>query len=362
MELGNYKNIWVYAEHRDCKLMPVSLELVNEAVRLAGQRGDECRVCAILLGDAVKKLAKELIHCGADIVYLAEHELLKNYTTDVYTKILSQMAKNYCPEIFLFGATNTGRDVAPRVAARLNTGLTADCTRLDIDVQSYIDYLEHNTNLDINAQIESIDNINLKQTRPAFGGNLMATILCPNTRPQMSTIRPGVMQKPMPDTFRKGEVIEIKPDISSDDNRVCVLDTVKEAKRRVSLNDAEVVCSGGRGLGSAEGFRLIDQLAEVTGGVVGASRAVVDSGWVDSSRQIGQTGSVVRPKLYFACGISGAIQHTVGMQDSGVIIAINQDPNAPIFEVADYAIIGDLFEILPEIISQWTDIKISYDV
>ncbi len=348
-----YKNIWVFAEQRGGKFENVALELIGEGYRLSRDIGDGCKVCAVLVGSGVEGLASELYAHGADNVYLIDHPLLANYTTDGYTKAITDDINEHKPEIMLLGATHIGRDLAPRIAARLDTGLTADCTRLDVDTAKYKEYLEKNTTLDTSKIVGYDDDKSLKQTRPAFGGNLMATILCKSTRPQMSTVRPGVMQKLDLHEGKTGELIKLDAQLSDTDLRVSVLDIVKEAKERVSLSGAEIICAGGRGLGNAEGFELIRQLADKVGGEVGASRAAVDSGWIDHARQVGQTGTTVKPRIYFACGISGAIQHLAGMQASDCIIAINKDPDAPIFEVADYGIVGDLFQVIPEIIRQW---------
>jgi len=353
-DLSAYKDVWVYAEQREGKLMNVALELLGEGYRLSREIGN-VKVCALLIGDGIENLAKECYAYGADKVYLIEDPLLSRYTTDGYTKVITDAIKEYKPEIVLFGATHIGRDLAPRAAARLNTGLTADCTRLDVKTSSYIEYLAKNTTLDVAGLDGATDDRGLKQTRPAFGGNLMATILCPNTRPQMSTVRPGVMTKREKEDSASGELVKVSHDLKASDIRTEVLEAVKTAKELVSLVDAEVIVSGGRGLGDAGGFKLIEKLAEKVGGVVGASRAAVDSGWIQPAHQVGQTGTTVKPKIYIACGISGAIQHLAGMQTSDIIIAINKDEEAPIFEVADYAIIGDLHKIIPEMIEQWAE-------
>jgi electron transfer flavoprotein alpha subunit len=247
------------------------------------------------------------------------------------------------------------------VAARLNTGLTADCTRLDIKVASYIDYAVKNTTLDVSTLDPDSEDRGLKQTRPAFGGNLMATIVCPKTRPQMSTVRPGVMQKRERQAGATGELVKVKPALTKNDIRIEILDIVKSAKEIVSLTDAEIICSGGRGLGDPSGFGLIKQFADKVGGVVGSSRAAVDAGWIDHSHQVGQTGTTVKPKIYFACGISGAIQHLAGMQTSDIIVAINKDPDSPIFEVADYGVVGDLYKVIPRIIEEWDNAEALFD-
>lgn len=352
-DFAQYKDVWVFAEQRAGKLMPVSLELLGEGYRLSREISETARVCAILIGDQVEHLTDELYAYGADVIYLAEHALLKEYTTDAYAKAMTDAINTYKPEIVLFGATHIGRDLAPRIAARLDTGLTADCTRLDINTEKYIDYLETYTTASTAELDPKSKDICLKQTRPAFGGNLMATIVTPRTRPQMATVRPGVMDKLEKKQGAKGELIKVESIICADDLQVEVLETVKAAKELVSLTDAEIICSGGRGLGGPEGFELIEQLARKVGGMVGASRAAVDSGWIDQSHQVGQTGTTVKPKIYFACGISGAIQHQAGMKDSEIIIAINKDPEAPMMQLADYAICGDLKKVIPEMIAQW---------
>lgn len=261
----------------------------------------------------------------------------------------------------MYGATHIGRDLAPRVAARLNTGLTADCTHLDVSVAEYIKFAEENTTLNTATLKADDPDKGLKMTRPAFGGNLMATIICPNSRPQMATVRPGVMQKIEKREGATGEIIRITPSISESDLNVKIVDIVKSAKELVSLTDADIICSGGRGLGDETGFELIKKFADKVGGVVGASRAAVDSGWIDHSHQVGQTGTTVKPKIYFACGISGAIQHLAGMQNSDIIVAINKDADAPIFEVADYGIVGDLYKVIPELIEEWDNAEALFD-
>ena len=348
-----YKNVWVYTEQRGGKLMPVALELLGEGRRLSREISEDTKVCAVLVGRETDHLAEELYAYGADVVYQLDHPLLKTYTTDGYTKAITDAIRAKKPEIVLFGATHIGRDLAPRIAARLDTGLTADCTRLDINTGDYIHYLETYTTASTAGLDPEDGNKGLKQTRPAFGGNLMATIVTPNTRPQMATVRPGVMEKQEPVPGAKGELVKVDVQLSESDIQVEVLDVVKEAKELVSLTDADIICSGGRGLGSAEGFELIRKFADKVGGVVGASRAAVDSGWIDPSHQVGQTGTTVKPKIYFACGISGAIQHLAGMQTSDIIVAINKDPEAPMMQIADYAICGDLKKVIPEIIEQW---------
>jgi electron transfer flavoprotein alpha subunit len=352
-DFGEYKNIWVFTEQRDGKLLNVAFELLGEGYRLSRKIGDDCRVCALLVGNGVSGLEKELYAYGADMIYHIDHPMLEHYTTDGYTKVISEAVVAHKPEIVIFGATHIGRDLAPRIAARLNTGLTADCTRLDISVSEYMNYLETYTTASLGGLNADDPDKGLKQTRPAFGGNLMATIICPNTRPQMSTVRPGVMSKLEKREDAAGELVSISPDLSADDIGVEIVDVVKEVKEIVSLTDAKIICSGGRGLGDASGFDLIGAFAKKVGGVVGASRAAVDAGWVDHSHQVGQTGTTVKPNIYFACGISGAIQHQAGMQNSDIIVAINKDPDAPIFQIADYGIVGDLKKVVPEIMAQW---------
>ena len=322
-ELDQYHGVWVFAEQRGGKLMDVALELLGEGRRLADQIGTS--LGALLLGHDVEGLAGQLISYGADRVYLFDDPALASYTTDAYTEVIHGAIEKEKPEILLLGATHIGRDLGPCLAVRCGTGLTADCTRLEIDP----------------------DDKRLLQTRPAFGGNLMATIQCPNHRPQMSTVRPGVMEKCAPDAARQGQVLHMPVDLPADICRTRVLETVRSLREMVKLTDAEVIVSGGRGLGSADGFALVEKLARRLGGVVGASRAAVDAGWIDHVHQVGQTGTTVKPKLYIACGISGAVQHLAGMQDSGYIVAINKNPLAPIFEVADCGLVGDVYQIIP---------------
>lgn len=361
VDLSAYKHIWVFAEQRDGKLMNVALELIGEGYRLAKEISEDTKVCAVLVGDGIKGLADECFAYGADEVILIEDPLLKNFTTDGYTKVICDAINDLKPEIVLYGATHIGRDLAPRIAARCNTGLTADCTRLDVKVSSYIEFAKKNTTLDTSTLDPNDTSTGIKQTRPAFGGNLMATIICPRTRPQMSTVRPGVMQKRDKVEGATGILTEYKPNIKESDIRTKIVEIVKSAKEMVSLTDAKIICSGGRGLGDATGFELMQKFADKVGGVVGASRAAVDSGWIDHSHQVGQTGTTVKPNIYFACGISGAIQHLAGMQTSDIIVAINKDPDAPIFEVADYGIVGDLYKVIPMIMEEWDNAEALYD-
>ena len=361
VDLSEYKHIWVLAEQRQGKIQNVALELIGEGKRLAKDISDDTQLCAVLIGNKIDHLAQECFEYGADKVYMVQDPLLENYTTDGYTKVMKQLIDEYKPEIVLYGATHIGRDFAPRIAARCNTGLTADCTHLDVKVSKYIEFAKANTTLDTSTLDPNDPSTGIKQTRPAFGGNLMATIICPKTRPQMSTVRPGVMQKQERVPGATGEVVNVKPDIKASDIRIEIKDIVKSMKEMVSLTDAKIICSGGRGLGDASGFELIQKFADKVGGVVGSSRAAVDAGWIDHSHQVGQTGTTVKPEIYFACGISGAIQHLAGMQTSNCIVAINKDPDAPIMEVADYAIVGDLYKVIPEIIAEWDNAEALYD-
>ncbi len=328
VDLSAYKGVWVFAEQREGKVMPTVLELLGEGRKLAADLGVE--LSALLLCDKAGDMPKELAAYGADKVILAESPLLKDYTTDAYTKVITDVINDKKPEIFLIGATNIGRDLGPRLAGRLYTGLTADCTGLAIDPETR----------------------GILQTRPAFGGNIMATIVTPRHRPQMSTVRPGVMKKGEPD-YTKQPVIEAANFALADaDIHTKVVEFVKAAKQAVNLVEADIIVSGGRGLGNADGFKLIEELANALGGVVGSSRAAVDAGWISQDHQVGQTGKTVRPKLYIACGISGAIQHLAGMQTSDCIVAINKNPDAPIFKVADFGIAGDLYKVIPMILEE----------
>lgn len=328
VDLSQYSGVWVFAEQRENKIMPVVIELLGEGKKLAEEIG--CELCAVLCGYNVGELADELFEYGADKVYIADDKELDKYTTDGYTKVIFEAIEEYKPEIVLLGATHIGRDLGPCLAVKANTGLTADCTKLEIDSEDK----------------------KIKQTRPAFGGNLMATIVCPNHRPQMSTVRPGVMSKSDREYGRRGDVVDLNVSFNEGDIRTKVLEIVKSMKESISLTDAEVIVAGGMGLGKAEGFELLKALADKLGGVVAGSRAAIDAGWIDHAYQVGQTGTTVKPKIYIACGISGAIQHVAGMQNSEQIIAINTAENAPIFEVADYGIVGDLYNVIPAMIEQ----------
>lgn len=327
-DLSAYHDVWVFAEQRDNKLMQAPIELLGEGRKLADAIG--CKLCAVICGSGKDELIKELFEYGAETVYYAEDERLNQYTTDGYSKVIGLAIDKYKPEIVLLGATHIGRDLGPCLAVNCNTGLTADCTKLEIDPNTK----------------------GIMQTRPAFGGNLMATIICPEHRPQMSTVRPGVMEKPERQLGRTGEIIKLEISLSDSDIRTKVLEVVKTTKEIVSLTDAEIIVSGGRGLGNAEGFELLRKLADKLNATVAGSRGAVDAGWIDHAYQVGQTGTTVKPKIYFACGISGAIQHVAGMQNSGLIVAINTNENAPIFDIADIGITGDLYKVIPAIIEE----------
>ena len=357
-----FKNVWVFCEQRQGKMMPTTFELISEGRKLADELGVE--LCGILLGDNVDGIAKELGGYGADKVYVYNSPLLKDYTTDGYAKALCDLIMDKKPEILLFGASNIGRDLAPRCAARLHTGLCADCTHLDIDMPIYKNFLREASTLPeerieklgtvkINGQDHDVSR-DIKMTRPAFGGHLMASIFCPRFRPAMATVRPGVMKKRefCADCAEKVEILHPAFELSASDIKTEVVETVKAAKKLVDLIGADFIVSVGRGISKdvEGGIKLAEELAEVLGGVVGSSRACVDAGWITADHQVGQTGKTVHPKVYVALGISGAIQHKAGMQDSECIIAVNKNENAPIFEVADYGIVGDLFKVVPELI------------
>lgn len=337
--MAEHKGVWVYVEQNDKEISRVSLELLGKGKELADKL--ETKLSGILLGKDVKDLAQEVIAYGADQVYLAEHKELENYRTLPYTRIISDLIKKEKPEVVIYGASTTGRDLAPRIAARIETGLTADCTELEID-----DYEDKQGN-----KYEKT----LLQKRPAFGGNIFATIVSPDHKPHMATVRPGVMDMLEKDTKRKGKVITVKPKIAKDD-LVAVVEEITRQKKSVNLADAKIIISGGRGVGGAEGFDVIRKFADYLGAEVGASRATVDAGWIDYSHQVGQTGQTVKPELYIACGISGAIQHMAGMKSSRKIIAINKDKEAPIFKIADYGIVGDLFQVIPKLIEKLDEI------
>ena len=321
--LKEYKGVWVFAEQKNGKVQSVVYELLGKGRELADQLKVE--LAAMLLGKKMDEAAQELIGYGADKVYLADHEKLKDFRDDSYADVLVDLIGEYKPEIILAGATSIGRSLIPKVATRLETGLTADCTGLEIDEEKKI----------------------LLQTRPAFGGNIMATIICPNHRPQMATVRHKVMKEASFNKDRKGEIIRIEVDPKRIPLRTEVIKMVESMEETILLEEADIIVSGGRGLGAPENFKLIEELAKTVGGAVGASRATVDAGWIPYAHQVGQTGKTVCPKIYIACGISGQIQHLAGMQSSDIIVAINKDPEAPIFNVASYGIVGDLFEVVP---------------
>jgi len=332
IDLSAYKGVWVFIEQKKGKIQSVSFELLGKAGELAKKLNTY--VGAVFLGHQIEIDACELIACGADTVYLVEAPQLANYQDEPYTNVLSGLIRKYQPEIVLCGASSIGRSLISRVAVRINTGLTADCTGLDIEPEKKL----------------------LLQTRPAFGGNIMATIITPHHRPQMATVRHKVMTQPVPDKKRKGKIIkEVFPsqDLFS---RTKLIDIVEEVENLVNLAEADIIVSGGRGMGGPENFKILEELAAALGGAVGASRAAVDSGWMPYSHQVGQTGRTVAPKIYFACGISGQIQHLVGMQSSKIIVAINKDPDAPIFKVATYVIVGDLFQIIPALTEKFREV------
>ena len=344
-----FKGVWVFCEQRDGVILSTGYQLLSEGRKLANDLGVE--LCGVLLGHEVNETyAKALGGYGADRVYICDHPLLKDYSTDAYTKVICDLVEDKKPEIFLIGATNIGRDLGPRVAARLKTGLTADCTHLDVDVEKYKAFLKTTSTIDVdNTKFEA--NTNLKMTRPAFGGHLMATIVCPDYRPQMSTVRPGVMQTQAynEETAAKTVLEKVDVQLTKEDIHVDLVEIVKSAKKAVDLIGADVVVSVGRGISAdpKRGLEIAEELANVLGGVVGASRAVVDDGYIGVDHQVGQTGKTVHPKIYVALGISGAIQHVSGMQDAECIIAVNKNANAPIFDVATYGITGDLFKVGP---------------
>ena len=332
--MEQYKGVFIYAQQVDGEISPIAFELLGKAKDLAADL--DTNVTAVLLGSGVKGLADQLAEYGADRVIVVESPVLETYRTEPYTQALAAVINEYKPEIMLVGATAIGRDLGPRVSARVGTGLTADCTKLEIG------------DFPLNPLPGKEQKHNqLLMTRPAFGGNTIATIACPDNRPQMATVRPGVMQKIEPVAGAKAEVVEFSPELKENNCYVEILDVVKEVAEVANIQDAKILVSGGRGVGSKENFKLLEDLAQAIGGTVSCSRAVVDNGWMPKDLQVGQTGKTVRPNVYFAIGISGAIQHTAGMEESDVIIAINKDESAPIFDVADYGIVGDLNKIVP---------------
>jgi len=327
LDKNAYSGIWVFAEQRNGKISTVVMELLGAGRKLAEKTGE--KLTAVLLGHEMEEPARELVHYGADEVLYVDDPLLARFNDGPYSSVLSGLIEEHRPSIVLAGATFMGRSFIPMVASRVNTGLTADCTALDIDPETG----------------------DLLQTRPAFGGNIMATIVCPRHRPQMATVRHKVMAAAPKDPHHKGEVHIISGvDEIKIDDRTKVLEVVEEILDTVNLAEADIIVSGGRGLGGPEGFKIIEELALALNGAVGASRSVVDAGWIPYSHQVGQTGKTVQPKMYIACGISGAVQHLAGMQSSDIIVAINKDADAPIFEVATYGLVGDVFQIIPEII------------
>ncbi len=332
-DLSAYHGIMVFAECRHGILAPVTHELLGIGRKLADQRG--AGLAVVVLGEGLDRYAPALIASGADTVLLVQHKALAQFQEDIYARLLARIIRERKPEVVLAGATAIGCSVVPYVATLLGTGLTADCTGLSIREEDGL----------------------LLQTRPAFGGNIMATIECPNTRPQMATVRPKVMTPAEPDPSRKGEVLQIVPTDDEVQSAATVLESVQSAGDQVNIQEVEALVAGGRGLGSEKGFALLRELADELNASVAASRAAVDAGWIPYPHQVGQTGKTVCPKLYVACGISGAVQHTVGMQSSKVVVAINRDPEAPIFNVASYGLVGDLYEIIPELTRQLREAK-----
>ena len=359
-KIEEFKNVWVFCEQRQGQMMSTSYELISEGRKLADELG--VKLCGLLVGDNVGDLAESIGGYGADEVIVCDHPLLKNYTTDAYSKVICDVISEMKPEAFLIGATNIGRDLGPRCAARLHTGLTADCTHLDVDVEKYKNFLRTTSNIDVdNTKFE--ENTNLKMTRPAFGGHLMATIICPRFRPSMATVRPGVMKKAAYDEAKAKAVKITKYDVKLDaaDLQTEVVEVVKAAKKLVDLVGADYIVSVGRGISKdvEGGIKLAHELADVLGGVVGGSRVAIDSGWLTADHQVGQTGKTVHPKVYVALGISGSIQHKAGMSESECIIAVNKNDTAPIFEIADYGICGDLFKVTPMLIEAFKAAKAS---
>jgi electron transfer flavoprotein alpha subunit len=323
VEPGAFRNVWVVAEQRDGEIHGVSYELLGRGRDLADARG--AKLGAVILGSDLGDAGKDLIEHGADVVYMVDDPALEHYLDEPYANAVAALIDKHKPEIVLTGATAVGRSLIPRVAIQVRAGLTADCTGLDIDDEEGL----------------------LLQTRPAFGGNIMATIICPKHRPQMATVRHKVMTALPPDPSRTGEVVVEKLPARLFETKTKFVEFVKDTTSTINIAEADIIVSGGRGLGGPENFEMLQRLADVVGGAVGASRAAVDAGWIPYSHQVGQTGKTVQPKLYFACGISGAVQHLAGMQSSDVIVAINKDPDAPIFKMATYGIVGDVFEVVP---------------
>lgn len=332
MDKSEYKNVYVFIEQRNNNIQSVAIELLGKARKLADDLSE--KVYAILLGHNIEHRASDLVTYGADNVLTGDYKELKDYSTEAYTQAITQIIKERKPSILLIGATTIGRDLGPRISARIGTGLTADCTKLEISEEK-----------------------ELLMTRPAFGGNLMATIICPDHRPQMSTVRPGVMRSIDKDINRKGKIEKINIEFNKDKFKVKIKETVKEKTSMIDITEAKILVSGGRGVGGKEGFKDLKSLASLLNAEVSASRAVVDSGLVEGNRQVGQTGKTVRPDLYIACGISGAIQHMAGMEESDFILAINKDRYAPIMQTADLAIVGDLKQIIPALTERLNNLK-----
>jgi len=333
VQTGEITVVGVSLEQVNGQAKSVGFELLGQGRKLADAAGEE--LAAVIIGENVAHLTQDAIASGADKVYLVEGPEYKHYTTDAYAIALTDLINTYKPAVVLMGATNDGRDLAPRVAARIGTGLTADCTDLAYDAETGL----------------------VAWTRPALGGNILATIYCPHHRPQMGTVRPKVFKRPAMDPSRTGEIVRVPSKVKPEDIRTRLVDVIKMCTTSVNIEEAEIIVAGGRGMCSPENFKLIKELADVLGGAVGASRAAVDAGWQPALNQVGQTGKTVAPKIYFACGISGAIQHLAGMSSSDIIIAINKDPDAPIFKVADYGIVGDAMEVLPLLIEEFKKIK-----
>ncbi|MBG0763275.1 MAG: electron transfer flavoprotein subunit alpha/FixB family protein [Tissierellales bacterium] len=332
MDKKEYRGVFVFVEQRNKEIQNVSLELIGIGKELAENLNQ--KVTAVLLGNEVKEIEK-LGYYGADNIIYAEDEELDIYMTEPYTKVLKEVIEDKKPEIVLFGATAIGRDVAPRLAGRIHTGLTADCTKLEINE----------------------DNNDLMMTRPAFGGNIMATIECPDHRPQMATVRPGVMKKADKDTTKRVEIEKFSVKIEEKDKTYEILEVVEEKTNKIDIQEANILVSGGRGVGNPDNFKLLEDTAQILGGVVSSSRAAVDSDWMPKEVQVGQTGKTVRPDLYIACGISGAIQHLAGMEESEFIVAVNKDETAPIFEASDVGIVGDLNKVLPALNQELKKLK-----
>ncbi|MEO2238253.1 MULTISPECIES: electron transfer flavoprotein subunit alpha/FixB family protein [unclassified Dorea] len=331
--LGDYKNMWIFIETECGKAKNVGYELLNAAKPLAEQKG--CELVAVVIGNNVEGVAKDAIAYGADSAIVVDGSEYEYYTTDAFTNAIVTLIEKHKPETLIIGATNNGRDMGPRVSCRIKTGLTADCTEIGIDEETG----------------------NMAWTRPTFGGNLMATIMCPDHRPQMGTVRPGVFKKGAYDESRTGKIIKEDVHVPEEDIRTSLVKRVQEVSEAVDLAEAEIIVSGGRGVGSADNFKILEELADVLGATIGCSRAVVDAGWKPQVFQVGQSGKTVAPKVYFAIGISGAIQHLTGISGSDTIIAINKDPEAPIFDVSDYGIVGNLNEVVPALTAAFKEMK-----